>query len=25
VDQCFPFQVLSLQASVQEFYDFYKI
>jgi hypothetical protein len=25
LDQCFPFQVLSVQASVQEFYDFYKI
>jgi len=25
VDQCFPFEELSLQASVQEFYDCYKI
>ena len=25
VGQCFPFQVLSVQASVQEFYDFYGI
>jgi hypothetical protein len=25
LDQCFPFQVLSVEASVREFYDFYGI
>jgi hypothetical protein len=25
LDQCFPFQVLSVEASVTEFYDFYGI
>ena len=25
VGQCFPFQVLSVEASVREFYDFYGI
>jgi hypothetical protein len=25
LDQCFPFQVLSVEASVLEFYDFYAI
>jgi hypothetical protein len=25
LDQCLPFQVLSVEASVREFYDFYGI
>ena len=25
VGECFPFQVLSVQASVRDFYDFYGI
>jgi hypothetical protein len=25
LDQCFPFQVLSAEASVLEFYDFYGV
>jgi hypothetical protein len=25
LDQCFPFQVLTVEASAREFYDFYQI
>ena len=25
LDQCFPFQVLAVEASAREFYDFYRI
>ena len=25
LDECFPFQVLTVQASAQQFYDFYGI
>jgi len=25
LDQCFPFQVLAVEASVREFYDFYGV